>query len=157
MGPFFIFSLLKKRNQVKSPEMKRRIKSQDKIFGFIQRLGKFDKQQLKGLALNGVLEQTGKTPEQIAAEGGAPQIGAIVTVIMGAIQFVVQVVEKVAGIFKKNTGEAGPIDQTTMSDPSLFEEEARYHQSSNAGGGQGGSSSVPLLVGGGLLLLKVLS
>jgi hypothetical protein len=157
MGPFFIFSLLKKRNKVKSPEMKRRIRSQDKIFGFIQRLGKFDEKQLKGLALNGVLEQTGKTPEQIAVEGGAPQIGAVVTVIMGAIQFVVQVAEKVAAIFKKNKNEAGPIDQTTMSDPSLFEEEARYHQTANAGG-QGGGSSTPLLIGaGGLLLLKVLS
>jgi hypothetical protein len=154
MGPFFIFSLLKKRNKVKSPEMKRRIKAQDRTFNFIKKLGKFDDTQLKGLAINGVLEQTGKTPEQIATEGGAPQIGAVMTVIIGAIQAVVKIVEKVAGIFKQDPNGAGPIDRTTMSDPSLFAEEARYHQ--NASSGEG--SALPLVLGaGGLLLLKVLS
>jgi hypothetical protein len=157
MGPFFIFSLLNNRNKVKSPAIKNRIKAQDKTFGFIQRLGKFDPEQLKGLALNGILEQTGKTPQQIAAEGGAPQVGAIITVIISAIQFVVKIAEKVAGIFKKSPSEAGTIDKTTMSDPSLFEEEARLQRQANATG-QGGGGFNPLLLGGGALLaLKVLT
>lgn len=158
MGPFFIFSLLKKRNQVKSPEIRSRISAQDKTFNFIQKLGKFDPEQLKGLALNGILEQTGKTPEQLAVEGGAPQIGSVVAVVVQAITFVVQIAEKIAGIFKKDKSAAGTIDESTMSDPSLFADEAKYHRQANTTGGQGGAGSMPLLLGaGGLLLLKALS
>ncbi|SER16384.1 hypothetical protein [Neolewinella agarilytica] len=157
MGPFFIFSLLKGRNKVKSPAIKNRIKAQDKTFNFIQKLGKFDPEQLKGLALNGILEQTGKTPQQIAIEGGAPQVGAVITAIVSAITVVVQIVEKIAGIFKKSPADAGTVDQSTMSDPTLFEEEARLQRQANATGQGGGSLSPLLLGGGGLLLLKALA
>jgi hypothetical protein len=163
MGPFFIFSLLKGRNKVKSPAIKKRTQQQDKTFRFIQKIGKFDANQLRGLAMNGILEKTGKTPEQIAIEGGVPQIGAVALVpaIIKAITFVVKIVEKVASVFKKDKGQAGTIDQSTMSDPSLFEEEARLQREaagSPGGQGGGGSGATPWLLAAGLvpLVLKVL-
>lgn len=140
MGPFFIFQFLNKR-QIKSPEIKNRIKSQEKSFDFIRRVGKFDKNQLKGLMLNGILEKTGKSPRQIAKEGGVPQIGAVAAlagIVIKAIGFVVKVIEKVASIFKRRKSDAGVIDESTMSDPSLFAEEARLQKPSSGEGDTSG-------------------
>ncbi len=149
MGPFFIFQFLRK-NVIKSPKIKARLQAQDKAYNFIKKAGKFDDAKLKGIMLNGILETTGKTPKQIAEEGGAPQVGAlpaIVGVVIKAIGFVVEVIQKIAGLFKKGSNEAGQIDQTTMSDPSLFEEEARLQRASGASPtGEGGGGFNPLLL-----------
>ncbi|MTB49816.1 transglutaminase domain-containing protein [Lewinella sp. W8] len=152
MGPFFIFQFLQ-RGKIKSPEIRSRIDAQQKSYTFIRRLGKFDDQQLKGLMLNGILERTGKSPKQIAEEEGVPQIGNLVSVVIGAIQFVVKVVEKVAGIFRRSSGDAGRIDETTMSDPSLFEEERRLQQQ---GGGAGNFNPLLLAAAGIPFILKAL-
>lgn len=137
MGPFYIFKFLN-RNKVKSPKIKGRLVAQDKSYEFIRRLGKFDDKQLKGIMLNGIIEQTGKSPAQMAADGGVPQLGsAIVATVIKAISFVVQVVQKIAGLFKRRSSDAGRIDQNTMSDPTLFEEEARLHAAGAPGEGGG--------------------
>jgi hypothetical protein len=152
MGPFFIFQFLQ-RGKIKSPEIRSRIGAQQKSYEFIKRLGKFDDRQLKGLMLNGILERTGKSPRQIAAESGVPQIGGLVAAVLGAIQFVVKVVEKVAGIFKRSPRDAGRIDETTMSDPALFEEERRLQRQ---GAGQGTFNPLLLAAAGIPFLLKAL-
>lgn len=147
MGPFFIFQFLNK-SKVKSPKIKARMASQEKPFRFIQKIGKFDEKQLKGLMLNGIIEKTRKTPAQLAQEGGVPQIGAlaaVVPVIVEAIKAVFNVISKIAGIFKKNKNEAGTVDESNMSDVTLFEEEARYHNSGGAADG-GGEGFNPLLL-----------
>lgn len=148
MGPFFIFQFLRKP-AIKSPKIKARIKAQEKSYGFIQRIGQFDDQQLKGIMLNGIIEKTGKTPAQLAQEGGAPQIGtlaAVIPVVVEAIKMVFQVISKIAGIFKKNKNEAGQVDEYTMSDPTLFGEEARLHAASGNPAGGGGEGFNPLLL-----------
>lgn len=146
MGPFFIFQFLNK-SKVKSPKIKGRMMAQEKSFRFIQRIGKFDEKQLKGLMLNGIIEKTRKTPAQLAKEGGAPQIGAlaaVVPLIVDAIKAVFNVISKIAGIFKKNKNDAGTVDQSTMSDVTLFEEEAELHRKTNPAGGGGGGGFNPL-------------
>lgn len=157
MGPFFIFRFLK-RNKVKSPRIKARLKAQDKSYRWIQRVGKFDDKQLQAVMMNGIIKHTGKTPGQIAAEGGAPAVGAVplVPTILKAIGVVVNVIQKIVGIFKKNKNEAGVVDQSTMSDPTLFEEEARLHAAANTPAGGGGGGFNPLILAAGLIpiLLK---
>ncbi|MEM9930389.1 MAG: hypothetical protein AAF840_11260 [Bacteroidota bacterium] len=146
MGPFFLFQFLRK-DKVRSPRIKNRIKAQEKSYNFIRRIGKFDDKQLKGLMLNGIIEKTRKTPAQLAKEGGAPQVAglsAVVPVIVKAIKVVFGVISKIAGIFKRNKNEAGRVDESTMSDPMLFEEEARLHAASSAPGGGGGFSPILL-------------
>ncbi len=143
MGPFFIYRFLK-RNVIKSKNIKGRLAQQDKSYRFIQKIGKFDDSQLQGLMLNGILEKTGKTPEQFAREGGVPQIGAFPAII-AAISSVIQVITKIASVFKKKGTDAGIVDQSTMSDPSLFEEEARLHAQAAGGGGGGGFNPLYLL------------
>jgi len=155
MGPFFIFKFLK-RSKVKSPKIKARLRAQDKSYNFIQKIGKFDDKQLKGIMFNGILKQTGKTPAQIAREGGAPQVGAvaaILPVVVDAIKTVFSVIGKIAGIFKKKSADAGVVDQSTMSDPTLFEEEARLQRRSGSGvgpPGEGGGFN-PLILAAGII------
>lgn len=156
MGPFFIYRLLKNRHRVKSGKIKARLAEQDKAYNFIKKLGKFDDSKLQALMLNGVLEKTGQTPEQIAASAGVPQIGAlplaaIAGVVVKAIQFVIQVIQKIARLFKGNSQEAGRVDQSTMSDPSLFEEEARLQAAATSPSGQGGGGVSPLAIAAGLI------
>jgi hypothetical protein len=161
IGPFFIFQFLRK-NLIKSKRIKDRIKAQDQTYNFIQRVGKFDDNQLKGIMLNGILDKTGKSPKQMATEAGAAKIGglaALVPVIVKAISWVLKVVEKVAGIFKKNKNEGGLISEATMSDPTLFEEEARLQAAAgNSPGavGEGGNNSLLLAAGAAGIVLKFL-
>lgn len=154
MGPFFIFHLLKGKNKVKSPNIRRRMAAQEKTFNWVRRIGKFDENQLKGLAMNGILERTRKTPEQIAVEGGVPQIAGagLVTVVIKAISFVVKVVEKIAGLFKRRGAEAGPIDETTMSDTRLFCEEERLQLAANRSDGVSEGGVSKWVVGAGIAL-----
>jgi len=109
---------------------------------------------------NGVKQQTGMSTLEIAAEGGVSQIGALpaIPVILKALGAVVQVINKIASIFKKNKAEAGPVDETTMSDLSLFEEEERLQRQSNssASGGGGGGSAGLLAAGAAALAIFAL-
>jgi hypothetical protein len=76
-----------------------------------------------------------------------PQIGglaAVVSVVVGAIKAVFNVISKIAGIFKKNKNDAGTVDQSTMSDVTLFEEEAELHRKNNPAGSGGGGGFSPL-------------
>lgn len=162
IGPFFIFQFLRK-NVIKSKQIRDRMTAQQRTYGFIQRVGKFDDNQLKGIMLNGILEKTGKSPAQMAKEAGVAKIGAlsaIVGVVINAISWVIKVVNKVAGIFKRNQNEGGTIDQSTMSDPSLFEEEARLQREAGndpAAFAQGGNNTLLLAAAAGIpLVLKFL-
>lgn len=147
MGPYFIF-LFAKKNKVKSPEIRRRIAEQEKTFNFIRKIGRFDENQLKGLALNGIKEKTGLTPQEIFATGNTPQIAglaAIVAFVVKAIGFVIQVVQKIASLFKKKESEAGEIGEGNMSDVTLLDQEAELQQAAGTPGavedqsGSGGS------------------
>lgn len=161
IGPFFIFQFLRK-NVIKSKRIKDRMTEQEKTYGFIQRVGKFDDSQLKGIMLNGILENTKKSPAQMAQEAGAAGIAglaALVPVIVKAIGWVINVVEKVASIFKKNTNEGGLIGEATMSDVTLFEEEARLQQEAGNkpdAAAQGGGFNPLILAAGIPLALKFL-
>lgn len=130
MGPYFIY-LFANKNKVKSPEIRRRIDAQQKTFNWIASVGRLNLDQLKGTVLNGIKEQTGMTPGEVFKSGGTPEIGsitAIVGVVIQSIRWVVQAVEKIVGLFKKNKGEAGEIGEKNMSDTGLLEEEARLQK-----------------------------
>lgn len=145
MGPYFIF-LFANKNKVKSPEMRRRITQQEKTYNWIARVGKLDDRQLKDALFNGIKDKTGKAPADIFKEGKVPEISGLVSVVVGAISFVIKVVEKIVGLFKSAKEMAGDIGQDNMSDPGLLEEEARLQA-------QTGGSTANLNNGGGGLLV----
>lgn len=163
MGPFFIFQFLN-RSKVKSSKIKQRYDAQRKSYEWIRKTGKFEDAKLKGVMLNGIVEQLGKSPAQLATEAGAPQVGAIAAIVVkviSAIKPVIEVIKKIAGIFKKKDNEAGVVDQSTMSDPRLLEEEAALQkQSGNSpdnvatGGGGGGLVALALPALAAFALLK---
>ena len=105
--------LFAKKDKVKSPEIKRRIKEQEKSFNYIANKGKFSKEQLMGVMFNGIKEQTGREPSQLfGMAGDASKIGALPAIlitagkfVLKAIKWVVQIIEKIAGLFKKNKSE----------------------------------------------------
>lgn len=137
MGPYFIF-LFANKNRVKSPEIRRRMTEQQKTWDFIRKIGRFDEAQLKGLALNGIKEKTGMSPQEIFQKGATPQIAGaflvgLVDFVIKAITFVVQVVQKVSNLFKKDKSEGGVIGEGNMSDPTLLEEEAKLQSQSDSG------------------------
>ncbi|MEM6397776.1 MAG: hypothetical protein AAF741_15615 [Bacteroidota bacterium] len=165
MGPFFLFRFLK-RNLIKSPKIRKRMEQQDKTYTMIRRLGKFDSKQFDGLLKNGVVKHMNYSPEDIfgrvgleeggkkvsAAPAAAPFLGKLVGFVVKAIGFVIKVVKKVVGIFKKKRkDEAGQIDENTMSDPRLLEEEVKERE---RGAGGGGSSLLPLAAAGVAVLLR---
>lgn len=137
MGPYFIY-LFANKNRVKSPEIRRRIREQEKTFNWIAKVGRLDKTQLKNTVLNGIKEKTKLTPDQIFKQGGTPEIAGpgflagLVGFVIKAIGWVVRTIEKIVGLFKKNKGAAGEIGENNMSDPTLLEEEARLQK--EAGG-----------------------
>ena len=188
MGPYFIFMFLKK-NVIKSKEIKRRRAEQEKTFDWLAKTGKFDKEKLMGLAKNGIKEDTGKSVEDIVKEGKVPSIagwGAIIQVVIKAIGWLVKIIGKVVGLFKKKKSDAGAIGESNMSDPSLLDEEYRLqnpqpgpsatpsllpartlpntgfnpqgsnYQTQSASGGGGGGGSTALIIGGGLVAALLL-
>jgi len=151
MAPYFIFMFLKK-TLIKSKEVKRRREAQEKSFDFIVKKGKLDQGQLMGVVINGIKEQTGKSPQEIITEAGAGHLAglpALIPIVIKAIGFVVQVITKIVGIFKNNKSEAGDINQGNMSDPTLLEEE-RPQETTTGGNGGGQESSGGGSGGGGL-------
>lgn len=177
MGPFYIF-LFAKKHLIKSKKIRNRIKAQEKSFDFIAKKGKFSKDKLMGVMLNGIKAKTGKTPKEIYGLAGrdVSKIGAFPAIFLSigkwvikAIGWVVKIVQKIAGLFKKKKSDAGVIDQTTMSDLSLLEEEAMLQMEkdkskpmSSQGKGSGstegdkGSGGLAWLALGIPLLLKVM-
>lgn len=155
IGPFFIFKFLPLK-KIFSPKIKQRQQAQSKSYEFIKKVGKYDDRQVQGLMLNGILENTGKTPEQLVTEAGVTAIGAVplIPVIMKAVTVLIEVVGKLTSIFKSKE-EPGIISETTMSDPTLLEEEARLRRESSFSSGSGeGSLLLPAAAAAGLLALK---
>ena len=141
-----------KKTLIKSKEVKRRREAQEKSFDFIVKKGKLDQGQLMGVVINGIKEQTGKSPQEIITEAGAGHLAglpALIPIVIKAIGFVVQVITKIVGIFKNNKSEAGDINQGNMSDPTLLEEE-RPQETTTGGNGGGQESSGGGSGGGGL-------
>jgi len=157
MGPFFIFKFIGQK--IFSPKIKQRRAEQNKTYNFIKKIGKYDDRQVQGLMLNGILENTGKTPDQFLQEAGVPAVGAVpvIPVIMKAVNLVVTVIGKLGSIFKSKN-RAGVVNESTMSDPRLLEEEARlareYRLRRSGGAGGSGGFLLPAAAAAGLLALK---
>lgn len=168
MGPYFLF-LFAKKDRVKSPEMRRRIAQQEKNFQYIIKKGKFSENQLKGVLLNGIKEQTGTDPATLFKTAKAPKIAAfpaisvllakVAAFVIKAIGFVIKVVQKIVGLFKGKKDDAGQIDEASSSDPNLLLEEARLQEEaesnspSKPGSQQGGGGFG--IAAGALALLAV--
>jgi hypothetical protein len=149
MGPYFLF-LFANKNKVRSPEMKRRIKAQEKSFNFIVKAGKFKEDQLKGVMLNGIKENTGADTKDLFQAAKATHISGLPVLlakaaafVIKAVSWVIKVIQKVVSLFKKNKNEAGTIDEGNSSDVNLLVEEARLQEEAEkgSGGASGGGSS----------------
>ncbi len=142
MGPYFIY-LFANPAKIKSPEIRRRRAEQQRTFNWIAKKGRLNHDQLKGTILNGIKSKTGATPQEIFLAGEVPQIagitiGSIVTAVISAITWVIKTIEKIISLFKGKKEEAGTIGKQNMSDPTLFEEEAKLQKGTQAGAGSGG-------------------
>ena len=113
-GPFFLYSFLKKNVGAKT-EAKRQ--KQAKIINWIQKTGQFDSSGAVMEAIKtGIIKKTGKTPERLLNEtvtgGTIAGIGFAAALIGPAIKIVLEIIEKVAQLFKKNKvaveGNAAP-------------------------------------------------
>lgn len=160
MGPYFLFLFMDK-NKVKSKELKRRIAAQEKTFNWIATKGKLDKAKLLGVALNGIKQKTGKTPQEIfksASGGKVSGFAAVISVVIEAISVVWGVIKKIVGLFKKEkSSDAGKVDQNNMSDPNLLQEEAQLRSDTTKGGGSQSSDSSSSSGGGASAGLAVLA
>lgn len=144
MGPYYLF-LFADEGKVLSPEIRRRIREQKKSFDHIAQKGKFNTAQLRGVMLNGIKDKTGLSPKEIFAEAGeASRIGALPAIliqiggiVLKAIGWVIKIIEKIVNLFKSKKSDAGIIDETTMSDVKLLEEEARLQANATKGSGTG--------------------
>lgn len=161
MGPYFIY-LFANKNKVKTPEIRRRIQEQEKTFNWIAKVGRLNHDQLKGTVLNGIKQKTGKSPKEIFQMGEAPEIAGfltgLVSIVIKSIGWVIKTIQKIVSLFKKSKTEAGVVNESNASDPTLLEEEARRQK--EAGGStedlskEGGFGLATLLPVGILALLR---
>lgn len=116
-GPFFLYSFLKKTVGAKT-EAKRQ--KQAKIINWIQKTGQFDSEGAVMEAIKtGIIKKTGKTPERLLNEtvtgGTIAGIGFAAALIGPAIKIVLEIIEKIASLFKKNKVDGA--DNSAAPDP----------------------------------------
>lgn len=162
-APYFLFLFIK--NTVKSPAINRRKAVQQKNFNWLSRVGKMDEKKLSMLMATGIKEKTGMTPSEIIKKGkrgakvGAVALAALIPKIIQALGAVVQIVQKIAGIFKKKKSDAGAMDESTMSDPSLLSElseadaqsDGKFDSGNGSGGGEGSKNGLLAIAAGAAL------
>lgn len=142
MAPYFLFTFINKVTG--SKEINRRKAEQEKSFDWIKRVGKFDDKKLKALIFNEIKKETGMTPEELLNKGADKSIAAVPVAliatfapkIMKALGFVVEVIKKIAGLFKKKSEEAGTISEGNAPDLKLLEELNEKPVDKQGGGGE---------------------
>jgi hypothetical protein len=149
MAPYFIFLFAK--GPTKNKEFNRRRTAQLKTFNWISKVSKFEKSKLTGLLYNGILDATGKAPQnllndaaksRIAGSGNDGKIGAWAAAAAKAVQAalaVVAVVNKIKQLFKKDSKEAGTVSEHNSSDLRILEDDIQNENSTpgNQGSGNG--------------------
>lgn len=131
-SPFFLYLFIQKK--VWSKVINRKKDKQAKIFNFIKSSGKFESDEnLENAIRAGIIKKMGKQPEQILAEkSGGKVSGAgigVVTAILAAIPLVLEIIQKLAGLFKKKgpdvSGEDAPdLEELQYEAPPPGEENA---------------------------------
>ncbi len=154
MAPYFLFTFIKKVTS--SGEINKRKAAQEKSYNWIKKVGKFDDRKLKGMIFNEIKKESGMTPEQLLNKGAEKQIAALPVAVMAfapkimkALGLVVEVVKKIAGLFKKNKSDAGTISEENAPDLTLLEELHEKPVDTDSGGGSG------LAIAAGLAALAV--
>jgi hypothetical protein len=125
MAPYFLFTFIK--DLTKSKEVNRRKAEQEKTYQWILKTGRFEDDKLKALIFNEIKAQSGYTPEEILndaskAKIASPALIALLPKIISAMGFVVEVIKKIAGLFKKPEKEAGTVSKENAPDLKVLEE-----------------------------------
>ena len=142
MGAYFLYKFLPQGKKL-SAEITKRMGAQAKTLDFFKKVAKFDEGQLMREFAAGIAKKTGKTPSEfinsVAGKkiAGPDGIGFTGVEIVGAIQVIIQIIGKIADLFKKKPAEAGEITPANASDPTLItamvkEEEAKAKAESGA-------------------------
>lgn len=142
-APFFIYTFLKKKIGKKTDAKKAK---QDKVLGWMQKVGKFDnKSDLDNAIKSGITKKFGKTPATLLAEAEKGKkvagVGVVVTAIVSAVSGIVEIISKIASVFKKKKSDT--VD-ASVSDAADFDELANESKASLSMPSGGGSSVTPL-------------
>lgn len=172
MGAYFLYKFLPQGKKL-SAEITKRIGAQSKTLDFFKKVAKFDESQLMREFAAGIAKKTGKTPtefinsvagKKIAGIGftGAPatnagatnaKVGFTGVEIVAAIQIIMQIIGKIADLFKKKKSDAGEVTPANASDPAelakmVQEEEAKAKAESGATQTKPGEGKTPKESGG---------
>ena len=164
VGPYFLFLFTSSGEQ--KGEVAKRLVQQTKVFGWLEKVGKFDRGQLMREFAAGIVDKFGKTPTEIIAEAKAgivPGVGSIsrsafigtpfLVVAVSAIRTLIEIIQKVSALFKKDGKDAGEIREQYASDPALLK--AQQETTKPPAQGEGSGMTTPLLLaalGAGLFL-----
>ncbi len=124
-GPFFLFTFIKRKI---GPKTEARRLKQLAIMQWIQKAGNFtDITQIEQSIRTGIIKRTGQTPEAILNQAGnnIANIGfalAIISTIAGIIPEIVNVIEKIGSVFKKQKPE---VSKLAAPDLKELEEEVK--------------------------------
>ena len=172
-APFFLYAFLKKKIGKKTAAKQDKA---TKLVRWIQTTGKFDSADaVLASARSGIIKKLGKTPEALlneAAKGkaiaGADGIGvlpALAPLIAKILPVVIDIVQKIAKLFKKSEPEVSSADQPNFDELSYEFQQDEAAAAAAAGGGKSGTTAgaatggipMPLiLAGAGLAALLIL-
>jgi hypothetical protein len=146
-GPFFLFSFIKK--PMKGEVGKRKAK-QAKVINFLEKVG-MKRSNIDAAITNGVVAKLGATPQKILNEKAGVAIAGpgIVAAVIKAVGWVIQVIEKIVKLFKKDASEAPAVSEEDTSDIELIEEmkEEKPGKISPNQAGMGVATVILLLLG----------
>lgn len=154
MGAYFLYKFLPAGSKL-SAEINKRIGAQSKTMNFFKKVAQFDEGQLMREFAAGIAKKTGKTPSEfinsVAGKkiAGPDGIGFTGVEIVGAIQVIIQIIGKIADLFKKNKSDAGEITPANASDPAIITEMVKEEEAKAAAAASGKTVANPKTSGGG--------
>ena len=157
-APFFLYTFIKKNV---GPKTDRKRARQQSALDWIQKAGKFDSAEaVKNAAQTGIIKTFGKNPQQLlnAAAKGEQIAGicAFLAAAVTAITFVIEIVKKIAALFKKSGPDVSKSDAADLDE--LSQEIVLATPKGGAPSASGSGNDNMLLYGalalGGLLILS---
>ena len=162
-SPFLLYSFLKKRFGKKTTA---KMDKSNRLLKWIQNAGKFDDENaVLAAARAGIIKHVGKTPEALlneAAKGntvaGVGFLPALAPILSKAIPMIIEIVKKIAALFKKTAPAVDSADQPDLNELGIeyqqeFSQAATKPAPTSSGGG---NENLPLILGGAALAALIL-
>jgi hypothetical protein len=160
-APFLVYAFIKQKVGKKTDAKVQKAKG---LVAWIQKTGAFDTADAVLSAVKvGLTKHFGKAPEQLIKEiskgkiGQVGAVGAIVAAAMKALPIIIEIVKKIAGLFKKNKSETPDISAADAPNEAELIAELEASQPKNVtktdGDIDSNSSNLLPIIGAGVVLL----